>query len=165
MATWTGELVCRWVSTPGYNDMGPVAKGYRGTFTDATGQPDANLPPDPNAFVVAFEVDDATAEALQKDADFAVLWLEPADKGTTGNDDVIDDEPARAPGDASRAPTELPATANVTAQERAQVVNKLVQDFGLRGTDLASVIVANRSRREAADRLKAHCRAFPRAKT
>lgn len=75
MATYRGEVVTRWKSEPGRNDM-DIALRYPGAFSDATGQPDANLVPDPNALVVAFEVDDATLAAMQTDAALIILWAE-----------------------------------------------------------------------------------------
>ena len=75
MAIIHGEAVTRWVSEPGRNDM-EIALNYNGAFTDTTGQPDANIAPDPNAFVVFFEVEDTTLEAMQKDANLVILWTE-----------------------------------------------------------------------------------------
>lgn len=75
MAIYRGEVVTRWKSTPGRNDM-ELATLYAGAFTDVTGQPDANLVPDPNALVVAFEVDGTALAAMQADATLIVLWAE-----------------------------------------------------------------------------------------
>ncbi len=75
MATYRGEVVTRWKSEPGRNDM-ELATLYAGAFTDVTGQPDANLVPDPNALVVAFEVDGTTLAAMQADATLIILWAE-----------------------------------------------------------------------------------------
>lgn len=75
MTTYRGEVVTRWKSEPGRNDM-ELATLYAGAFTDVTGQPDANLVPDPNALVVAFEVDGTTLAAMQADATLIILWAE-----------------------------------------------------------------------------------------
>lgn len=75
MATYRGEVVTRWKSEPGRNDM-ELATLYAGAFTDVTGQPDKNIPTDPNALVVAFEVDGTTLAAMQADATLIILWAE-----------------------------------------------------------------------------------------
>lgn len=64
MTTYRGEVVTRWKSEPGRNDM-ELATLYVGAFTDVTGQPDKNIPTDPNALVVAFEMDEAEFTRLQ----------------------------------------------------------------------------------------------------
>jgi len=170
MATYIGELVCRWNNETGTNEMGPVAAGYLGAFTDVTGQPDANIIPEPNALVIAFEVDIATAKALSADERFVVLWLE-AVKGEAVITPIDDDVRRTSEASASRAPT-LPTATDVTetpkdvippANERASLTTKLVQ-MGLRGTDLAAIITAQNARGEAAARLKELCKTFPKAK-
>lgn len=75
MTTYRGEAVTRWVSEPDRNDM-EIALNHNGAFTDVTGQPDANIPPDPDAFVVFFEVKAATLAAMQNDANLVILWSE-----------------------------------------------------------------------------------------
>jgi hypothetical protein len=64
MATYRGEVVTRWRSEAGRNDM-ELATLYAGAFTDVTGQPDKNIPTDPNALVVYFEMDEAEFTRLQ----------------------------------------------------------------------------------------------------
>jgi len=64
MTTYRGEAVTRWKSEPGRNDM-ELATLYAGAFTDVTLQPDKNIPPDPNALVVYFEMDEAEFTRLQ----------------------------------------------------------------------------------------------------
>jgi hypothetical protein len=75
MAYFQGEAVTRWVSSPGRHDM-EIALKYSGAFSDATGQPDENIAPDPNALVVWFEVDEATLAQMLADPDLVVLWYE-----------------------------------------------------------------------------------------
>lgn len=44
---------------------------------DATAQPNANITPDPNLYIVQIECDDAVLTAIEADANYFVLWDEP----------------------------------------------------------------------------------------
>ncbi len=78
----TGELLSRWIGAgtaadprrPEFADHYPAAG-----WSDVTEQASANLPPAPNAVVLAFTCDAATLAAIEADAryDGAVLWTEP----------------------------------------------------------------------------------------
>ena len=69
------EVITRWIETDGYRQAEAVAT-YPGAWTDATGQPDANIMPDPNAVVWHGVVDAVTLDALEADANVIVLWSE-----------------------------------------------------------------------------------------
>jgi hypothetical protein len=69
------EVVTRWTESGGRREAEVVTR-CPGAWTDATGQPDANLNPDPNAVVWRGVVDAAVLDALEADADVLVLWSE-----------------------------------------------------------------------------------------
>ena len=45
-------------------------------WADVTGQPAANLAPDPNMYIIQIECDEATLDAIEADANYVVGWLE-----------------------------------------------------------------------------------------
>lgn len=72
-----GEILSLWSDVSG-NQLHPVTKFNKdGTeFTDATGQPDENIPPSPNLCVFAFQCDEATLTAMESDPEIEILWAE-----------------------------------------------------------------------------------------
>ena len=77
MPTYRVHLVTRWIASAGRNQLqAAVDHPSSGVaWTDITGQPDATLPPAPNALVVdAYPVDDALLAALQADPNTVELW-------------------------------------------------------------------------------------------
>ena len=51
---------------------------YRMNWSDATGQPAANLTPRPNMLAIVAEVDEQTLNAIDRDPDYFILWSKPA---------------------------------------------------------------------------------------
>lgn len=79
MANYRVRLITSWLVIDGRNDM-RVAVDHPAPgvgYSDVTGQPDANIPTDPNALIVeAYPVDDALLAALEADTNAVVLWGE-----------------------------------------------------------------------------------------
>ena len=46
------------------------------TWTDVTGQPSANLQPNPNMYIVEITCDQTTLDAIESDNNYEVLWSE-----------------------------------------------------------------------------------------
>jgi hypothetical protein len=74
-AVYQCEILSRWETAGGINNADAVRR-YPGTWTDATGQPDANLTPDPNLVVFGGWVTDAVMSLLEADSAVTVLWSE-----------------------------------------------------------------------------------------
>jgi len=79
---WTCEIVSQWRGD-GQSDetaFGPVLAALLTLpgegFEDVTGQPSANLTPDPNVYIVRVRCEAATLDAIEADSRFAVLWSE-----------------------------------------------------------------------------------------
>ncbi len=54
-----------------------VLAGHKGwSWTDVTGQPTANLNPDPNLYVIELTCDAETLAAVEADGRFYVIWSE-----------------------------------------------------------------------------------------
>ncbi|MCC6612890.1 MAG: hypothetical protein IT320_05380 [Anaerolineae bacterium] len=71
---YTIEVLTYWVDDG--NHITDIVRRYAATgitWTDITGQPDANLIPDPNVVVWHGLVDEATLTALEADAEVIVL--------------------------------------------------------------------------------------------
>jgi len=68
---YTIQVLTFWVAD-GTNTV-DVVRRYAGTWTDITGQPDANLIPEPNVVVWHGLVDEATLTVLEADPDIVVL--------------------------------------------------------------------------------------------
>lgn len=74
------EVVTPWRQVAGVNEMA-VALDYPASWSDATGQPDENILPEPNVFVAHGEVSEAQMAALEADDRYVVLWSEPIEGG------------------------------------------------------------------------------------
>lgn len=76
---YRARVVTTWKQVNGRNCM-KVAADHpfpSVSYSDVTGQPDANLLPDPNALVVEVEpLTDAQLTALEADSTALVLWSE-----------------------------------------------------------------------------------------
>jgi hypothetical protein len=48
------------------------------SWIDVTGQPAGNIVPGPNLFTIEIVCDDITLASIQNDANYQVLWSEPA---------------------------------------------------------------------------------------
>lgn len=70
-----GELLSNWIEVGRRNEMYPAAT-YGISCSDATGQPDANIPPTPNLCVFAFECDEATLTLMENDSEIEIIWVE-----------------------------------------------------------------------------------------
>ena len=77
MAKWRAEILSPWiVETNGQKSI-QLSRDYAGlTGSDVTGQPAANIPPDPNLVVVGIECEATVLEAIERDAVYRVLWSE-----------------------------------------------------------------------------------------
>lgn len=53
-----------------------VAEWWHLTFTDVTGQPGHQIPPEPNLVVIAVRVSPVQLEEIRQDSQFHVLWAE-----------------------------------------------------------------------------------------
>jgi hypothetical protein len=69
------EVMTTWNSSTSAN-IADVVLRYPGDWIDVTGQPDANLTPNPNAVVFYGVVSNATLDAIEADAAVTVIWSE-----------------------------------------------------------------------------------------
>ena len=78
--TWRAEVTTSWTGTgastddanrPQLGDDYALLKRE-----DITGQPSANLQPDPNLYNVLVEVEESVLDAINADPDYLVLWQE-----------------------------------------------------------------------------------------
>lgn len=69
------EVLTAWQVVGGDNEMA-VALDYPASWSDATGQIDANIPPSPNLFIALGVVDAATLDVLDSDTNYLVLTAE-----------------------------------------------------------------------------------------
>lgn len=76
---YRARVVSQWQKSFGRNEMKvSLDHPWPGVaYTDVTGQPDANIPPAPNALVIEVDpLDDTQLAALEADAGCIVLWSE-----------------------------------------------------------------------------------------
>lgn len=86
MALVTAQILTPWVGTgvaPADTRRPKLADDYPAiqSWTDATGQPAADLIPDPNAYVIEATLDDTVLAQIEADPSYgqgAVLWSRPA---------------------------------------------------------------------------------------
>ena len=77
--TWRAEITTTWTGTGAQDDDNRPQLGddyALRKWEDVTGQPSANLRPDPNLYVVRVECEEAVLDAIEADADYLVLWSE-----------------------------------------------------------------------------------------
>ena len=77
MALWQAEIL-----TPWHPDRIPqIARDYQGLrMSETTGQPAANITPDPNLVTTWIECEAATLDLIEADSRYLVLWSEPVPK-------------------------------------------------------------------------------------
>lgn len=79
---YRAEILTPWVAaaddpSPMPSNHPKLADDY--TFSkweDVTGQPSANIMPDPNLYIILVEAEQAIIEAIDADPDYEVLWSE-----------------------------------------------------------------------------------------
>jgi len=83
MAMYRARVITPWV--PAWKDTRPRLKANRPqllrdytvlTSEDVTGQPTANITPSPNMYTLEIVADGAVIDAIDRDADYDVLWSE-----------------------------------------------------------------------------------------
>ena len=73
------EVITEWTGTGTGDDANrpKVADTYTiQKWSDTTGQPAANLRPDPNLYIIEAEAEASVVSAIQDDPDYEVLWYE-----------------------------------------------------------------------------------------
>ena len=77
---WRAEILTDWIGdglSLATGNRPHVANAYAlARYEDVTGQPSANLQPDPNQFIVRIECEVDVLEAIESDNDYLVLWSE-----------------------------------------------------------------------------------------
>ena len=77
MARWAAEVLSPWIVDANGQRSIQVSRDYAGlTGSDVTGQPVANIVPDPNLMAVLIECEAAVLDAIEKDSNYQVLWSE-----------------------------------------------------------------------------------------
>ena len=81
------EVMTPWIGdgTPGVNPRRPLLKDTFGlmNWRDVTGQPSADLPPDPNLYVVKIQCSEAVLDSIALDDRFLIIWSSDAPDGFT----------------------------------------------------------------------------------
>ena len=83
---WTAEIATAWTGAGAENDPNRPALGDAYAlkkWEDVTGQPSANLQPDPNLYVVRVECEASVLDAIEADGDYLVLIAEETDDAIT----------------------------------------------------------------------------------
>jgi len=77
MARWQAEVIGPWIVDPDGQKSKKLSRDYAGcTISDVTGQPVANLLPDPNLVAVVVVCEADVLDALEADGDYLCLWSE-----------------------------------------------------------------------------------------
>jgi len=77
MAKWQSEIMSPWVVRADGVRVVRVTQDFAGvTMSDTSGQPSANLTPNPNLMTCWVECEEAVLDAIEADADYLVLWSE-----------------------------------------------------------------------------------------
>lgn len=73
---WRSEVITGWGHKATGANKAQLALNYPLMCQDITGQPSANLWPEPNLLTVYVECEAVVLDAIEVDADYHVLWSE-----------------------------------------------------------------------------------------
>lgn len=77
MVRWQAEVIGPWVIDLDGQKSKKLSRDYAGLFiSDVTGQPSANIVPDPNLVAVLVTCEAAVLEAIKKDNAYLIVWSE-----------------------------------------------------------------------------------------
>jgi len=156
------QIVTPWIGTGAEEDSNRPAIGDEYAikkWEDVTGQPSANLHPEPNMYVVQAECEADVLKLIQVDAEYKIIWSE----------EIIDEEDS--PGIISRIVTFLtvstkPAAEVPSLSEHQELFDYLLAKnlFEVRIKDAIGYVPQDRSRKELADRLIAELKLSRKAR-
>ena len=74
---WQAEILSPWIVGADGQRSIQISRDYAGlTGSDVTGQPVANIVPDPNMMAVLIECEAAVLDDIEKDSNYLVLFAE-----------------------------------------------------------------------------------------